>query len=232
MLLIPVLAAVLLALTGIGAYVMKQQEVWIFAADSVPNGSVAAGPGTSPSTDTGVEGTADSSASETTPAPTASPTPTALTPETALLLDPATAQRELQTLVQAEAATVASLAGSWVPQVSSKCPGLAVDIEPAFVPDGEVDTAAVTAPQILAFHLALTSRYGAVTTTAAVLGSESLPSICSADTLWVSLVPQRFAAADPALAWCAAGGIPVDECGARRVVPAGTDGTVVELRDQ
>jgi hypothetical protein len=118
-----------------------------------------------------------------------------------------------------------------VPQVSSKCAGIDVDLGPNFLPDGVVDTYGVSEQQILALHTALSERYSAVTTTAAALGVTSLlPSACSSRTLWVSLVPRRFSSGADALTWCDREAIPVGECGARFVMPAGVSGTRLMLR--
>jgi hypothetical protein len=160
---------------------------------------------------------------------TAEPSPHA--PASALRLTSAQAATKLATFAQRDGALVANLSGWWVPQVSSKCAGLDVDLGPNFQPDGVVDTYGVSEQQILALHIALAGRYAAVTTTAAALGVQSaLPSVCSSHTLWVSLVPQRFGTGADALTWCDEESIPVGECGARFVMPAGVSGTRLMLR--
>jgi hypothetical protein len=132
--------------------------------------------------------------------------------------------------VERDRAAVQELAGGRSPQVSSKCPGLDVDIAPDWTPDGRVETEDVSAAQILALHIALEQRYGALTTTASDLGSTSSPRACAGRPLWVSIVPERFEASEDALTWCDRQRIPVDECGARHVVPRGRSGTELKLR--
>jgi len=158
----------------------------------------------------------------------ADPVPT--TPAEALTLSTTQAATGLDWLVDRDRPAVADLADSWVPQVSSKCAGLTVDLGPGYQPDGIVDTTGVTEPQILALHVALSQRYGAVTTTPEILGIKRSPSVCKGQPLWISLVPQRQPSAQRALQWCADAGFPVQECAARWVVPPGATGTRVVNR--
>jgi hypothetical protein len=159
------------------------------------------------------------------------PKPAPLTPMSALRLTSAEATFRLGSAARRDRSAVAGLSGWWVPQVSSKCAGLDVDLGPNFQPDGVLDTYNVSEQQILALHLALGERYSAVTTTAADLGVSSLlPSACSSRTLWVSLVPRRFPTGTDALTWCDQESIPVGECGARLVKPPGVPGTRLMLR--
>jgi hypothetical protein len=160
--------------------------------------------------------------------PKVSTTPTTrepATPDDAAQLDEATARVLLDERVSNGRSGVAALANSWSPQISSKCEGLGVDIGPAWWPDGQVDTPSVTEAQILAFHLALEQRFEAVTTTAQELSVDRTASSCAGLPIWVSLAPLPFTTAGEANSWCDAQGLPVDECGARYVVPQGTSGT-------
>jgi hypothetical protein len=167
------------------------------------------------------------------PAPTTLQTPSPseppLAPDDAVNLDAGQAAGLLDEAVERNRAAVTALAGSWVPQVSSKCPGLTVDLGPGFAPDGVPDTDSVTPAQILGLHLALAERYGAITTTAADLGSRSVPARCAGQQLWVSLVPSRYSSSDGPLAWCSDHGFPAGECGARAVMAPGEPGTQLVL---
>jgi hypothetical protein len=172
------------------------------------------------------------STAQPTPSPTASSSPSPsttapgrpLTPDQALLLTDQQALDEL-TLETGEAAQpVAALAGTWVPQVSTKCVGVTADIGPGWFPDGTDDTPHVTIQQILAFHLSMHNRFGALTVRPTQLGvaSDSATSgPCANLVLWSSVVPQSFPSAAAANAWCAVNVPPVRECAARYVARPG-----------
>jgi hypothetical protein len=208
---------------------------WLTRTDTVASNSGSKPPKPLPSAAAPTPSTFTSAAPSP---PVASPTPPKVrhrparfTPSSALRLTTAEAIGILTADVRRDRSAVSGLSGWWVPQVSSKCAGLDVDLGPHFRPDGVVDTYGVSEQQILAMHTALRERYSAVTTTAADLGVRSLmPAPCSSRNLWVSLVPERFGTAAGALAWCDQQSIPVGECGARLVMPAGVPGTRLMLR--
>jgi hypothetical protein len=162
------------------------------------------------------------------PAPFPSDRPT--TPDQALTLTGQQALDELLLEATEAASQVATLAGTWVPQVSSKCVGVSVDIAPDWFPDGVDDTPHVTAQQMLAFHLSLHSRFGAVTllpTQVGVLRDQATAGPCLGQTVWMSIVAQQFGSAADANAWCEVNMPPVRECGARYVARTGEQSTFV-----
>lgn len=186
--------------------------------------TVASPPATTPTTE-------DPSPEPSTPPASEASSPAVGTPAWALTLPEDEALDLLRGGAEAHSGFVAALAGSWVPQVSSKCRGLTVDIGPEWFPDGEPETVSVSDSQILAFHLALFDRHGALMTTAQLLGSQSIPATCSADSLFVSLVPIEFPSAAQANDWCGAQGYPPGECGARLVLEPGAEGTRYVAQD-
>lgn len=227
-------AVVVLAGVGVGTFLALRADEDVpvtRAADSSagPTGGGGAGPSeTAPATPSSTT-TGDATGAPTSSPSGSAPAATAGTPDDALALPEAAAGSQLEAMTTRDAQVVGGLAGSWVPQVSSKCSGLRVDLGPGWQPDGVADTDAVTTPQILALHLSQSSRFGAVTTTAAALGSRSVPKQCRGKPLWVSLVPQAYSSSDRALAWCSASAYPAGECGARLVVAPGEPGTRLEL---
>jgi hypothetical protein len=173
----------------------------------------------------------------TTPVPTepTSPAPTTpagrpITPDQALTLTDQQAVTELNLEGTESAPQLATLAGSWVPQVSSKCVGVRVDIQPSWVPDGVDDTEHVTIQQVLAFHLSLHGRFGALTvhpTQVGVTSDRATAGPCAGQDIWTSIVPQSFGSAADANAWCAVNVAPVRECAARYVARPGERSTLV-----
>jgi hypothetical protein len=160
----------------------------------------------------------------------ASTPPRPTEPAQALALTDPLAGRELSRQVAEDAAGIAGLAGRWVPQVSSKCVGVSVDVGPNWIPDGRSETAHVSVRQILAFHLSLRSRFGARTVLPRQLGiardaPESGP--CAHRPVWMSVVPEPFDTAADANSWCAGNVPPVRECQARYVAPPGERSTTV-----
>jgi hypothetical protein len=122
------------------------------------------------------------------------------------------------------------LAGSWVPQVSSKCVGIRVDIEPSYFPDGVADVEHVTIQQVLAFNLSMHNRFGALTVRPTQLGIDSdraTSGPCAQQAVWTSVVPRQFSSAQDANSWCAANMPPVQECGARYVARSGERSSLV-----
>jgi hypothetical protein len=201
---------------------------WFTRSDPSGNDTTAAPPTTAQKTPSDITTTSpDLSTSDPTPAPT----PT-MTSQAALALTVDDARSVLMQWQSRDAARVAGLAGFWVPQVSSKCTGIAVDLRPDFIPDGRIDEFSVTVQQILALQTALVDRYDAVLTTGNDLGIEQRPgTICGSQMIWIALVPDTFYSPDGAHAWCQAAGYPKDECAARFVVPPGQDGTRLDLRE-
>jgi hypothetical protein len=170
------------------------------------------------------------------PTPTDVPSPSRSTPgrptqpADALTLTDQQAVDELT--LEADEATpgLAVVQGAWVPQVSSKCVGISVDIGPNWMPDGADDTTNVTVQQILAYHLGMHGRFNAVTvrpTQVGIRNDRATSGACSGQLIWMSIVPQRYGSAAAANAWCAANVPPVKECAARFVAGPGQSSTLV-----
>lgn len=162
------------------------------------------------------------------PAQTEDPDPAE--PDAIAALDDVAAEAELTRRADDDALEVSALDGGWVPQVSSKCAGLAVDIEPGWTPDGHAETSSVTLAQIAAFHAALSRRFDALTTRPTTIGIDAdtgtARSRCAGQMVWMSLVPKRFTDPGAANAWCDRNVPPVDECQARLVAPGARSRTV------
>jgi hypothetical protein len=176
------------------------------------------------------------------PTPTTPPTPVVssppatappgrpTTPDQALTLTDQQALDELSLETTESGPALTGLAGAWIPQVSSKCVGISVDIAPSWVPDGVDDTPHVTVQQILAFQLSLHNRFGALTllpTQVGVPSNQATAGPCQGRTVWMSVVPQQFGTADAANAWCSVNVPPVRECAARYVARPGEDSRLV-----
>jgi len=132
------------------------------------------------------------------PAPTySSPAPTYSSPAPT---DPSSAKAELDRLVAADRATVESLVGQWVPQLSAKRPGL--------VANG-ITYDYVT---ILADYRANQARYP----DAKLLFSGEYTSFKFAD-FWITIVPQPYSDGPSANTWCDAAAIPPDDCYAKMI---------------
>lgn len=168
---------------------------------------------------------APATASES-PSASVAPTPmaTSLTASQAAKFGAARAERELSALRREGRKELKRFHYRWIPQVSSKCKGLLVDIKPRWTADGNADTDSVTVPQILAFHLALAQRFDAFTVYDKDI-SVNPQDLCTGRRMWFSLVPKSFASSGRALKWCRKQGFPEGECGARFVVPTGKPGT-------
>jgi hypothetical protein len=181
-------------------------------------------------------GPAPTTVSPTTSAP--SPTPASQNPparpqmpDDALALTSAQAITELTTESNEDASVVDALRGTWVPQVDGKCVGIPVDIQPNWIPDGTIDTPSVTIQEILAFHLSLHSRFGALTVrqTQVGLASDTATSgPCANEIVWFSIVPKPFTSADQANSWCDQNVPPVHECSARYVARPGEQSRAVD----
>lgn len=139
-------------------------------------------------------------------------------PDQALALSDAEARAELAELRRQDRRRLGSLYDSWVPKLSAKRVGLRVDIRPNWTPNGRAETESVTIQEILGFQLALDQRYDAITIRDSDIGRGGSPA------MWVSLADQSFATGNAANRWCDDQGIPVNECYALRVVPAGEPG--------
>jgi hypothetical protein len=167
------------------------------------------------------------------PPPTTSAPGRPVIPEQALTLTDQEALDELNRQITNDASQVASFAGAWLPQVSSKCVGISVDIGPQWIPDGVDDTAQVSLQQILAFHIAVHNRFNAVLllpTQAGLPRDQASAGPCAGSMVWMSAVPSRFATAADANAWCTVNVTPVRECGARYFAGPGGQPAFV-LRD-
>lgn len=154
-------------------------------------------------------------------------------PDDALTLSIESARENLASLAVEGSHVLGPLRGSWVPQVSSKCEGIAVDIQPNWMPDGVVDTAHVTAEQILGFHLAMGGRFNAITALQSVVGSQrDAPGSgpCVGQSIWVSIVPLSFLDPVSVNAWCDGNRLPVHECAARLIADPGSGKTRVVVR--
>lgn len=174
-------------------------------------------------------------ASAATPATTASPAQElpslAVTPQQATKLTPSEARSQLKDRRQTDRYDLDAVRYSWAPQVSSKCEGLDnVDLKPAWFPDGRSDTSNLTAQQILAFHLSLANRDGALLVTDKDVGDRMVFSGCSGRTMWMAVIPKSFGSATAANRWCDRNGYPAGECAARYVVDAGDSGAKVKWR--
>ena len=118
--------------------------------------------------------------------------------------------------------------GEWVPQISSKCTGLTVDIESG-MPDGSSDVTNVTTQQILGFHLALKKQFSAVTTESASLSNRATTGPCAGKAVWIALVPTGYPRAGLALEFCKDHGFPYGECAARYIPMNDSEATQMVL---
>ncbi len=106
--------------------------------------------------------------------------------------------------------------GEWVPQISSKCTGLTVDIDNG-MPDGTSDVTNVSTQQILGFHLALNRQFSAVTTESGNLSNRATTGPCAGKAVWIALVPTGYPRAGLALEFCKEYNFPYGECAARYI---------------
>jgi hypothetical protein len=148
--------------------------------------SDVAAPGTT--TTTSAEPTSASASATPDPAPT----------------DEDSARRRLDAQVANDRPQVDTLAESWVPQLSSKRPGL--------VADGKTyDHRAIWAD-----FTDLRARYPG----ALLLWSGDYSSFRQAD-FWVTIVPQSYSSGESANTWCDNAGIDKDHCYAKRITHTG-----------
>lgn len=140
-----------------------------------------------------------------------------LTPADARTMTSAEARRWLRKWTrQTDNNELRDAEGEWVPQVSSKCTGIDVDIKGG-KPDGTVDTYSVSTPQILAFHLSLGNKYSAVTTEWSSLSDRATTGPCAGKDVWIALIPRTYPTAGKALNVCDEYGFPYGECAARYI---------------
>ena len=124
-------------------------------------------------------------------------------------------------------------AGTWVPQVSSKCASLETmdysdEMGRAGWPDGVLETVrgGIGNTGVLAFHEGLGVRLGYdgidyVLVTPRDLGQSSQNAgLCGTEQVWISLITaEQYPTSDGALAVCDGLGLPFGECAARRIGP-------------
>ena len=218
-------------LTGAIALVLVSSLVWVFAIRQDHAASTAISRSATVPLASGSP-SASNPVVEPTPAETSVPSPTvdsspsaetATDPASALNATASGAASQLLATSEQSAPLLQPLVGSWAPQVSSKCVGIAVDIKPKWIPDGVTDTQSVTIQQILAFNLSLHQRFGAITVLPTQVGfSSDRPGsgACKGETVWMSIVPNAFTSAQDATAWCGVNVPPADECFARLVASA------------
>lgn len=169
---------------------------------------------------------------EATTTPSAASTPAlAETPQQAIRLSTGESRSQLRQRQRRDRSQLTSLRNSWAPQVSSKCEGLDdVDLGPGWFPDGNPDTDRLTAQKILAFHLSLAGRDGALTVTDKDVGDRMVFAACAGRTMWMAMIPRSFRSAEAANRWCDNQGYPIGECAARYVVAPGRSGAEVKWR--
>ena len=213
LLLIPAAVVLVLALVVVGLVV--------FRARTSTTDPVVAGSTTRAARTAGATSSAPQPPASQAPSPTA---PDLTQPDGALALSDQAATTQLEQDAESGRGTMQTLQGKWVPQVDGKCVGVAVDIGPAWVPDGTIDTQSVTIQQILGFHISLRNRFGAVTayqTEVGVASQTATSGACQGKIVWFSVVPQGFASPDDANNWCGVNVPPVKECEARYVARPG-----------
>lgn len=171
-----------------------------------------------------------------TPRATMTPTPAstpalAKTPQQAIRLSTGESRSQLRQRQRRDRSQLTALRNSWAPQVSSKCEGLDnVDLGPGWFPDGNPDTDRLTAQKILAFHLSLAGRDGALTVTDKDVGDRMVFAACAGRTMWMAMIPRSFRSAEAANRWCENHSYPIGECAARYVVGPGRSGAEVKWR--
>jgi|SRR5665647_617678 len=218
-------------LTGAIALVLVSSLVWVFAirqdhAASTANSRSATVPvasGSPSASNPVVEPTPVATSVPSTTVDPSTRAATATDPASALKLTASGAASQLLATSQQNATLLQPLVGSWAPQVSSKCAGIPVDIQPRWIPDGVTDTQSVTIQQILAFNLSLQQRFGAITVLPMQIGiSSDRPGsgACQGQTVWMSIVPNAFTNSKDAAAWCGINVPPADECYVRLVATA------------
>lgn len=156
----------------------------------------------------------------TTAPPTTVPTVTVTVPPAPVqqvISEPDAHQRLLQQIAD-DAPQVEALVGAWIPQISSKKPGIDVPND---------DRGVYNYAMVLADHLAYRQRY-AGQGGALLLWSGNF-NFKEGDW-FVSVVPITFPTADGANAWCDAQNIGPDDCFAKRLDHSGSSVGSVKLR--
>ncbi|WP_431873230.1 zinc ribbon domain-containing protein [Amycolatopsis sacchari] len=144
----------------------------------------------------------------------ATTTATTSTEDTTTTSSPALSARQLlENQVAQDRSRAEALVGRWLPQLSSKRPGV--------LPNGTTfDDEAIWAD-----FTALRDRYPG----ALLVWSGAYRSFRSAD-YWVTLVPESFASAESANGWCDSEGIPAEDCYAKRLSHTGGSAENTRLR--
>jgi hypothetical protein len=113
-------------------------------------------------------------------------------------------ESDLQEQALADHDTVETLVGQWVPQISSKKPGLVVNgVQFGY-------------PEIMADYQSLKSRFPQ----AVLLNSNDYTNFSGKD-FWVTVQATTFGSADEANAWCDQQGFATDDCYASRLMHTG-----------
>jgi serine/threonine-protein kinase PknK len=144
-------------------------------------------------------------------ASTIAPPGASTTTSTAAITDPATALQELQELIAADAAAVATVAEKWVPQLSAKR-------------EGTVDNGITYGPvEILADHTERRTDYDAVLVDGGTYNFRANNQ--QMDGWYITIVPLGFGSADDALAWCLLQNIDRGNCFAKLISNTVINGT-------
>jgi serine/threonine protein kinase len=195
---IAVAAASILGAIGIVILLLLQQQKPGLSPNPTPSAASLPPP---PSTVTVPAPTTPQAAPPPSPAPSTRATPTVSTSTATAVPPPADPVSQLRAFANGDRPFVSTwLTGYWVPQLSSKRPGVR--------DDGIVwDNAS-----ILQEHLGLRQRYGAK-----LLWSGDWSLTFSAPDFWVTVAPVRFLDSTGATAWCRDQGFDSDHCYATHV---------------
>ena len=140
------------------------------------------------------------------PATTVAATVATTVPGTTVPAAPVDPLTRLQQQQATDAPAVETLVGQWVPQVSSKRPGI------------EADGIVYDLQAIVELHAKLQANFGALLLFSGDFNYQS-------NDLWVSIVPQGYATPQQALQFCVANSIGRDDCFAKLITrdPSITD---------
>ena len=133
------------------------------------------------------------------------PGTTTTTPAVATVAGPDEALAALRARVAADRTAVEALVGYWVPQLSSKRPGI---VDKGITYGHE---------EIWLDFTALSTRYPG----ARLLWSGDFTSFKFPD-FWITVMPVPYGDGDGANSWCDAQAIPVDDCYAKRLAHSGS----------
>ena len=243
-----ILALVVVVAVASGAGVWAVMSPSSSAADPSESAATPATPSPSGSPETAVPEDPQPSGSEGT-------APEDLTARQAASLEEDVAAERLNDIRARDASVVAALpAGSWYPQLSSKCgPLTTADLgdntgsEPFVVdrqgtareyprgfgyPDGSSESypEGIGSPIVLAYHQAMRERFGPATVLVLPtdVGGSTTPAACKGEPIWVSLwTEESLPSAEAALAWCDEQLLPDGECAARLFAPNGESDVVL-----